>query len=68
MWVIRVSKDGSFQDAKPCSKCCKLLFEFGFRKIAFSNNDGDIEIVNLKNFTNDHLSAAQRLTEKYCRY
>jgi hypothetical protein len=56
------------KDAKPCSKCCKILFELGFRKVAFSNEHNQIELIDLRKYKNTHLSSAQKITEKYSRY
>ena len=51
----------------PCSNCCKSLYNLGFRKIGFSNNNGNIEIIDLRYFQNNHLSYAQKNSEKYSR-
>lgn len=74
IWVVRLPKDkklketGIFKDAKPCSKCCTSLYELGFRKIAFSTENNEIELIDLRTYRNTHLSNAQKITEKYCRY
>jgi len=67
IWVIRVSNGNNVRDAMPCSNCCKNLRKLGFRKVAHSNSNGEIEMIDLRYFTNNHLSRAQLITEKYCK-
>jgi hypothetical protein len=69
IWVVRISQDETpkLKDAMPCHNCCKSLYKLGFRKICFSNNNGNIEIIDLRYFQNNHLSYAQKNSEKYCR-
>ena len=45
----------------PCIVCLKRLREFGFGKIAFSNNDGNIEIHKISKYTHSHFTSAQRM-------
>ena len=59
--------NGIYRNAKPCNRCCKGLLELGFRKIGFSNSNGDTELVDLRYFTNDHISAAQKKSTQYSR-
>ena len=66
IWVIRVS-GSNIRDAMPCSRCCKNLKNLGFRKVAFSNSDGEIEMIDLRRFSNNHLSRAQIITAKYSK-
>jgi len=72
--VVRIPKDkslrasGVLRDAKPCAKCCKTLLELGFRKIACSNENNEIELIDLRKYQNTHLSTVQKLMEKHCKY
>ena len=72
VWVVRIpggdNSKSVLRDAAPCSKCCKGLLNLGFRKVGYSTNDGDIEIIDLRNYHTKHLSNAQVKSEKYCRY
>lgn len=67
IWVIRLSNTGQLKDAMPCKRCCVALKNLGFKNVAFSNIDGNIEMVNIQKFQNDHLSSSQIKTEKYSR-
>jgi len=51
----------------PCKRCCVAIRKFGFKKIAFSNIDGNIEMVNIQKFQNNHLSRSQINSEKHSR-
>ena len=74
IWVFRIpgdtnlQKDGILKEATPCSNCCKNLYKLGFRKIAFPDKEGNIIMKDLHYFENDHLSNAQKNTEKYCKF
>jgi len=54
VWCVRVPRDPSLIDngtnyvSRPCNVCISRLREFGFGKIAFSNENGCIEILKLK--------------------
>ena len=73
IWVYRIPNDlvlrneGVLRNAKPCQRCCKGLQDLGFRKLGFSNENGDTELIDLRYFTNDHISAAQKKTTKYSK-
>lgn len=47
--VIRVGKDGSLRDSKPCQYCYEFINKIGIKKIYFSTNNQDVEIIK----TND---------------
>ena len=53
--MVRIPNDkylrekGVIRDAKPCAKCCKTLLELGFRKIACSNANNEIEFGQTQN-------------------
>ena len=72
--MVRIPNDkylrekGVIRDAKPCAKCCKTLLELGFRKIACSNENNEIEMIDLRNYQTTHLSAVQKLMEQHCKY
>ena len=74
VWVIRLPGDsnlrdkGILRDAAPCARCCKGLYRLGFTKLGFSNINGDLEIADLRHYQNTHLSGAQKITEKYCKF
>ena len=67
LWVIRLSNTGELRDAMPCKRCCVAIRKFGFKKIAFPNIDGNIEMVNIQKFQNNHLSRSQINSEKHSR-
>lgn len=54
----------------PCIVCLKRLREFGFGKIAFSNDNGEIEIHKISKYTHSHFTSAQRMnisnSHKHC--
>ena len=42
LMVVRVLRDGTFADAKPCASCQKLLLDTGVNKVYYSDNKGII--------------------------
>ena len=62
VWCVRLSKSNSKKNlmSAPCLICLKRMTNLGFGKIAFSNNEGNIEIHKLNNYNTKHLSSAYR--------
>ena len=40
--VIRVGKDGTLRDSKPCKYCHEFIYKIGIKKIYFSTNNQEI--------------------------
>mgnify|MGYP001201922039 CR=1 FL=1 len=71
IWVVRITSNNSeniLRDAAPCYRCCKGLYKLGFTKIGFSNDEGKMELADLRFYQNEHLSSSQKKSEKYCKY
>lgn len=74
VWIVRVNL-GKYNkthiientDSSPCSQCIKCITDYGFGKIAFSNNDGSVTIMKASDYKTDHLSSIQKRSLKYCR-
>lgn len=70
VWCVRVPGDKLRQErmentnSGPCIVCLKRLREFGFGKIAFSNQNGEIEIHKIKEYSYTHFTSRQRLNIK----
>jgi len=47
-YVYRERKDGSMGTAKPCPVCEMLLSEAGVKKVYYSTDNGNIEVMRLK--------------------
>lgn len=47
--VIRVGKDGTLRDSKPCQYCYEFIHKIGIKKIYFSTNNQDVEIMKTNN-------------------
>jgi deoxycytidylate deaminase len=43
--VVRVGKDGSLRDSKPCKYCYEFIYKIGIRKIFYSLDNDDITYV-----------------------
>jgi deoxycytidylate deaminase len=59
---VRRNAIGELRNAMPCSECCKTLKKLGFRKVAYSTNSSEMHIVDMRTFTNNHLSGSQKIT------
>ena len=66
IWVVRASKNKNKSEAfnyrysAPCAECIKTLIELGFKKIGFSDENGNITVKNIDNIKNTHISYAQQ--------
>ena len=73
IWVFRIpnnlelKKRKISRDAMPCNSCCLGLKKLGFRKICFSDKNGNTQVIDLRYFINNHISAAQKHTFKYSK-
>ena len=68
VWCVRVPGDPSREHQNvhsgPCIVCLKRLRELGFGKIAFSNDEGQIEVHKLSEYNKAHFTSAQRMKLK----
>ena len=64
--------NGVLSNSKPCIMCCHLLKQFGIRRVYYSNDDGNISILNVKDLDlKDHegtKSMEQYFKGKICRF
>ncbi len=71
VWCVRVPNDSSREHhnvhSGPCIVCLKRLRELGFGKVAFSNDEGNIEMHKLSKYTHAHFTSAQRMKLKGSR-
>ena len=68
IWVVRLTEGKNFKNAMPCNRCCKALKNYGFRKIAYSDNNGNIQFMDLRYSINKHISRSQVVTCKHSRF
>lgn len=48
IYVVRLSSDGKdLRMAKPCAMCEEVLRRAGIRRVFYSNNESEIEVLNL---------------------
>jgi len=40
--VVRVAKDGSLRNSRPCNHCLETMKLFGIKNVYYSNDDGTI--------------------------
>ena len=67
LWVVRRNAKGELRNAMPCHECCKTLKKLGFRKVAYSTDEGEVHMVDMRTFTNDHLSGSQKITAEHSK-
>ena len=64
--VVRVPNDDDKQNERitvssaPCAICAKRLYNLGFRRIAFSNDNNQIESTDLEYYTYKHFTSTHR--------
>lgn len=63
LFILRVTTDKKgeikFTNSKPCSECVKKIKASGIKKIAYSNDLGEIVYEKTSNLSNNHISSAQ---------
>jgi tRNA(Arg) A34 adenosine deaminase TadA len=64
MWAIRIPNESSdyglLRKSNPCMECFMNLQKYGFGKVAFSNENGDIDILKLSDYSTTYRSNAQK--------
>lgn len=59
--VVRINGRGSLVESKPCYHCTCQLKKLGFVKsVIYSNSQGGIEFVRVKDLDNSHISRGRR--------
>jgi len=64
IWCVRNTNNFSTTgktnaESAPCHICVQRLLQFGFHKMGYSDNNGNMVIIKLRNFTRKHLSSSQ---------
>lgn len=60
VWSIKVSSAGTMSASTPCAMCLHRIRDYGFGRIAFTSDKGEIHICRVAGFTSHHLSSAHR--------
>lgn len=67
--VIRVGKDGTLRDSKPCKYCYEFISKIGIKRVYYSTNNQEIECIKTSLLENDKLivsrSNKQLLLEQF---
>ena len=58
--VIRLGKNNSFTESKPCMHCTEYLKNLGIKKVYYSNEAGEIEFERCQYMVNDHISMIRK--------
>jgi len=68
--VIRVGKDGTLRDSKPCQYCYQFIYKSGIKKIYYSTNEQEIVFTKLSALSCDNLqiSRSNILLKKIKKY
>jgi deoxycytidylate deaminase len=56
--VIRVGKDGTLRDSKPCQYCYEFIYKIGIKKIYFSTNNQEVEIMRINDINREDLTVS----------
>ena len=75
IWVIRLGTTDTgehcIRNSKPCDDCLDLMKQLGFKKVGFSNEDGEMCIDSIENLiknSKNYYSDAHRFYKTICRY
>jgi hypothetical protein len=67
IWVVRQNTKGELRNAAPCNACCNALKKLGFRKVIYSDDNGIMNVIDLRRYVNNHVSNSQVVTSQYSR-
>ena len=64
IWCVRNTNNYNVSgqrnaNSAPCHICVQRLMKFGFHKMGYSDNNGNMIIIKLKDYTCKHLSSSQ---------
>ena len=57
-------KDGTIGYSAPCIDCTNYLKSKGFKKVYYTDTNGEFIKVNIQNYKTNHISLANRLKSK----
>lgn len=60
VWSIKISSTGTMSASAPCAMCLHRIRDYGFGRIAYTSDKGEIHIRRVMGFTSNHLSSAHR--------
>lgn len=66
IWVGRINKDNLLTNSKPCMVCKYRLLKLGFKKVAYTNDNGNLVKCNICDLNTNHLSECQLNLKKLC--
>lgn len=61
--VVRMGKTGELRDSTPCTRCMEAMKKIGIRKVAYSDNTGQIVECRVKNLITRGPSKTQQRFE-----
>ena len=64
LWVVRISKNNTFTESKPCCDCLAFIKRVGIKRIGYTTSDGCLKIENTSKISSTHLSHAQKAAKK----
>lgn len=73
IWVVRIpannyASNRNFFNSIPCCECLKVLKYYGFSKVGFSDESGDINIKKIEEITEQHVTSSNDTYNKYMKY
>ena len=57
--MVRVSSIGLKYSA-PCNHCCQIIKRSGIKKIVYSKDNGEFEIIQTKNYNSNFITSGNR--------
>ena len=61
MYISRIARDGTIKDSSPCKDCTSVLLRLGIRKIVFTNSDGNLTRMDIRDYTAYGVSWGRRI-------
>jgi len=55
--VVRIGKDGSFKNSRPCHHCIKTMINYNIKNVIYSDEKGNIVIQKPQEINVFHISS-----------
>ena len=60
LYVVRTDNYGNYRNSAPCKNCFNIISELKIKRIIFSTEDENFQIVKTENYKTEHISNGNR--------
>ena len=60
LYVVRTDINGNYRNSAPCKNCYSVIHELGIKRIIFSIDEDEFNIVKTSEYNTEHISNGNR--------